>query len=179
MRGSVETVSSGGVTCADRRDPLGVVACVVPFNFPFMVPHWTLPLALVTGNTVVLKPSEKVPLTMRRVMELAEEAGFPRGVVNLVNGTRDAVMGLIDHELVRAVTFVGSSPVARVVSDRCRALGKRCTALGGAKNVSCIITVVGFLFFVVIDMALRCAFSLRGLLIFLGEVCVWLSWGRA
>lgn len=133
MQGRIDRVSSR-VTCRDRRDPLGVVASIVPFNFPFMVPHWTLPIALVTGNTIILKPSEKVPLTMFKVAELLEEAGFPKGVVNLVNGTREAAEGLIDHELVRAVTFVGSSPVAKAVSDRCRMLDKRCTALGGAKN---------------------------------------------
>ena len=133
VQGRIDAVSTG-VECRDRRDPLGVVASIVPFNFPFMVPHWTLPIALVSGNTIVLKPSEKVPLTMDRVARLFELAGFPRGVVNLVNGTRDAVTGLVDHPLVRAVTFVGSSAVAKSVSDRCRALDKRCTALGGAKN---------------------------------------------
>ena len=133
MQGKVDRVSSQ-VTCQDRRDPLGVVVSIVPFNFPFMVPHWTLPIALVTGNTIVLKPSEKVPLTMYKVIELFEEAGFPKGVVNLVNGTKDAVNSLIDHPLVRAVTFVGSSPIAKLVSDKCHTLNKRCTALGGAKN---------------------------------------------
>lgn len=133
VQGRIDAVSTG-VECRDRRDPLGVVASIVPFNFPFMVPHWTLPIALVSGNTIVLKPSEKVPLTMDRVARLFELAGFPRGVINLVNGTRDAVTSLVDHPLVRAVTFVGSSAVAKSVSDRCRALDKRCTALGGAKN---------------------------------------------
>ena len=133
MQGKVDVVSTD-VTCRDRRDPLGVVVSIVPFNFPFMVPHWTLPIALVAGNTVVLKPSEKVPLTMYRVAKLFEMAGFPRGVINLVNGTVDAVEALIDHPLVRAVTFVGSSPIAKVVSDRCASSDKRCTALGGAKN---------------------------------------------
>lgn len=134
MQGKIDIVSSGGVTCRDRRDPLGVVASIVPFNFPFMVPHWTLPIALVAGNTIVLKPSEKVPLTMFKVMELFERAGFPKGVVNMVNGTKDAVTSLIDHPLVKAVTFVGSSPVAKSVADRCHGWNKRCTALGGAKN---------------------------------------------
>jgi len=133
MQGKIDRVSSE-VTCRDRRDPLGVVVSIVPFNFPFMVPHWTLPIALVTGNTIVLKPSEKVPLTMWKVVELFEEAGFPKGVVNIVNGTKEAVERLIDHPLVKAVTFVGSSPVAKLVSDRCHTLNKRCTALGGAKN---------------------------------------------
>lgn len=125
---------SGAVSCVDRRDALGVVASIVPFNFPFMVPFWTVPIALVMGNTVVLKPSEKVPLTMQRVAALFEKAGFPDGVFNMVQGTREAVETLVDNPKVRAVTFVGSSPVAKIVSDRCRALGKRCTALGGAKN---------------------------------------------
>eukprot|EP00934_Nitzschia_sp_Nitz4_P008979 Nitzschia sp. Nitz4//scaffold30_size153850//124668//126921//NITZ4_002793-RA/size153850-augustus-gene-0.75-mRNA-1//-1//CDS//3329547309//8969//frame0 len=125
---------SGAVDCKDRRDPLGVVASIVPFNFPFMVPMWTTPIALVMGNTVILKPSEKVPLTMHRVAALFEQAGFPPGVFQMVQGTREVVESLVDHPQVRAVTFVGSSPVAKLVSERCRALNKRCTALGGAKN---------------------------------------------
>lgn len=125
---------SGDVHCIDRRDPLGVVASIVPFNFPFMVPMWTVPIALVMGNTVVLKPSEKVPLTMHRVADLFQQAGFPSGVFNMVQGTREAVEAIIDHPSVKAVTFVGSSPVAKLVSQRCRAMDKRCTALGGAKN---------------------------------------------
>jgi len=133
MQGKIDRVSTE-VTCQDRRDPLGVVASIVPFNFPFMVPMWTLPIALVTGNTIVLKPSEKVPMTMMKVMSLMEEAGFPPGVVNLVQGTKEVVEGLIDHPLVRAVTFVGSSPIAKLVSERCHSRNKRCTALGGAKN---------------------------------------------
>jgi len=100
MAGTIERVSTQ-VTCHDRRDPLGVVASIVPFNFPFMVPMWTVPVALVAGNTVVLKPSEKVPLTMRRVAQLLEQAGVPKGVFNMVQGTKDAVEGLIDHPLVR------------------------------------------------------------------------------
>lgn len=95
---------------------------------------WTVPIALVMGNTVILKPSEKVPLTMHRVADLFKEAGFPNGVFNMIQGTRDAVESIIDHPSVKAVTFVGSSPVAKIVANRCRALGKRCTALGGAKN---------------------------------------------
>jgi malonate-semialdehyde dehydrogenase (acetylating) / methylmalonate-semialdehyde dehydrogenase len=125
---------SGNVVCQDRREPLGVVSCIVPFNFPFMVPMWTTPIALVMGNTVVLKPSEKVPLTMKRVAALIEEAGFPPGVFNMVQGSRETVEALIDHPQIQAVTFVGSSPVAKIVSHRCRALSKRCNALGGAKN---------------------------------------------
>jgi malonate-semialdehyde dehydrogenase (acetylating)/methylmalonate-semialdehyde dehydrogenase len=96
--------------------------------------QWTIPIALVLGNVVILKPSEKVPLTMRRVAELIRAAGFPDGVFNMIQGTRDAVEAIIDHVDVKAVTFVGSSPVAKSVAERCRSLNKRVTALGGAKN---------------------------------------------
>ncbi|KAJ3278332.1 hypothetical protein HK104_002430 [Borealophlyctis nickersoniae] len=125
---------SRGVHCYDTRLPLGVVASVVPFNFPFMVPFWTLPIAIATGNTLVLKPSEKVPLTMNRTVQLLREAGLPKGVVNLVNGTAEAVNALCDHPDVKAVTFVGTTRVAEIVSKRCRNLNKRVLALGGAKN---------------------------------------------
>lgn len=127
---------SGQVSCQDRRDPLGVVASIVPFNFPFMVPMWTVPIALVMGNTVVLKPSEKVPLTMNYAANLFRQAGLPDGVFNMVQGTRTCVEALVDHHDIDAVTFVGSSPIAKIVAGRCRSLEepKRCTALGGAKN---------------------------------------------
>jgi malonate-semialdehyde dehydrogenase (acetylating)/methylmalonate-semialdehyde dehydrogenase len=125
---------SRGVTCRDERHPLGVVVSIVPFNFPFMVPFWTICHALVLGNTVVLKPSEKVPLTMNRVMSIFQEAGLPAGVINLVNGSADTVMHLCDHPLVTAVTFVGTTKVAEIVHKRCRNLNKRTLCLGGAKN---------------------------------------------
>jgi len=125
---------SGQVSCCDERRPLGVVVSIVPFNFPFMVPMWTFPIALVMGNCMILKPSEKVPLTMHRVAQLVEEAGFPNGVFQMVQGTKDTVQSLLHHTDVKAVTFVGSSPVANIVASTCRTLNKRCTALGGAKN---------------------------------------------
>jgi len=125
---------SRGIQCHEVRDSLGVVACIVPFNFPAMVPMWTLPIALTCGNSVILKPSEKVPLTMNRIAGLLKEAGIPDGVFQMVNGTVDAVNGLVDNPEVAAVTFVGSSRVAEIVSKRCRNLNKRCIALGGAKN---------------------------------------------
>lgn len=125
---------SSAVKCEDRRVPLGVVVSIVPFNFPFMVPMWTMPIALVMGNTFILKPSEKVPLTMHKVADLMEQAGFPPGVFNMVQGSKDAVQALIAHPVVKAVTFVGSSPVAQIVKTHCATLNKRCTALGGAKN---------------------------------------------
>ncbi|CAB9520748.1 Malonate-semialdehyde dehydrogenase (Partial), partial [Seminavis robusta] len=133
---------SSQVTCEDRRLPLGVVASIVPFNFPLMVPMWTLPIALVMGNTVICKPSEKVPMTLRRVAELAQEAGFPAGVFNLVNGVKESVEALIDHPDVKAVTFVGSSPVAEIVSTRCRKLHKRssdiCVSFAGCAGQRCM-----------------------------------------
>src|SRR5208283_6058930 len=116
------------------RQPLGVVAVITPSNFPGMIPFWFLPYAVATGNTLVLKPSERVPLTMHRVFALLEKIGFPKGVVNLVNGGRTAAETLIDHPKVRAVSFVGSTPAARAVYARAGANGKRAQCQGGAKN---------------------------------------------
>eukprot|EP00941_MAST-03F_sp_MAST-3F-sp1_P004786 g4786.t1 len=125
---------SRGVVCHDIRDSLGVVTCVVPFNFPFMVPMWTVPIALTAGNCVILKPSEKVPLTMNKTCQLMKEAGLPDGVFQVVQGSQEAVTSLCDHDDVKALTFVGSSKVANIVYQRCSKLGKRVLALGGAKN---------------------------------------------
>jgi malonate-semialdehyde dehydrogenase (acetylating)/methylmalonate-semialdehyde dehydrogenase len=126
---------SGEATCFDRRDALGICASIVPFNFPFMVPMWTLGVATVLGNAMILKPSEKVPLTMRKTMELVEEAGFPPGVIQLVQGQGPQVVDpLMEHKSVKAITFVGSSPVAKLVAEKCHSLHKRVLALGGAKN---------------------------------------------
>jgi malonate-semialdehyde dehydrogenase (acetylating) / methylmalonate-semialdehyde dehydrogenase len=116
------------------RQPLGVVAAIVPFNFPAMIPFWFLPYAIACGNTLVLKPSERVPLTMRRVVELVEMTGLPKGVVNLVNGGHAVVNALCDHPQVRAISFVGSTPVAKHVYARAAASGKRMQCQGGAKN---------------------------------------------
>src|SRR6202049_2303665 len=116
------------------RQPLGVVAAVGPCNFPAMISFWFLPDAIACGNTFVLKPSERVPLTMRRIFELVEATGLPRGVVNLVNGGREVVDALCDHPQVRAISFVGSTPVARHVYARAAASGKRMQGQGGAKN---------------------------------------------
>jgi len=125
---------SRGVTCTDSRDPIGVVGCIVPFNFPIMVPMWTVPIALTTGNCVILKPSEKVPMTMTRVAELLHEAGVPPGVFQVIHGAVDAVNGLCEHPDISAISFVGSSKVAQIVAMKCRNLNKRVLALGGAKN---------------------------------------------
>jgi malonate-semialdehyde dehydrogenase (acetylating)/methylmalonate-semialdehyde dehydrogenase len=116
------------------RQPLGVVAAITPFNFPGMIPFWFLPYAIACGNTFILKPSERVPLTMRRAFELLEQTGLPKGVVNLVNGGKDVVNALLDHPKVRAISFVGSTPVARHVYARSGANGKRAQCQGGAKN---------------------------------------------
>ena len=116
------------------RQPVGVVAVIAPFNFPAMIPFWFLPYALACGNAVVLKPSEKTPLTMHRVADLLREAGVPPGVVQIVHGGREAVDALLDHPEVAAVSFVGSSPVARTIYRRAAANGKRVQAQGGAKN---------------------------------------------
>ncbi len=116
------------------RQPLGVVAAITPFNFPGMIPFWFLPYAIACGNTFVLKPSERVPLTMRRAVELLEQTGLPHGVVNVINGGREVVDALIAHPEVRAISFVGSTPVARHVYARGGEHGKRVQCQGGAKN---------------------------------------------
>lgn len=115
--------------------PLGVFAAICPFNFPFMIPFWFWPYAVACGNTFILKPSEQDPLTQVRVMELVREAGFPPGVINLVNGGRDAVNALLEHPGIKGISFVGSTPVAEYVYSRASAAGKRVQAQGGAKNV--------------------------------------------
>ncbi len=116
------------------RQPLGVVAAIVPFNFPGMIPFWFLPYAIATGNTFVLKPSERVPLTMKRTFELLDQTGLPKGVVNLVNGGKAVVNALLDHPKIRAISFVGSTPVAKYIYARAGANGKRAQCQGGAKN---------------------------------------------
>jgi methylmalonic acid semialdehyde dehydrogenase len=132
-QGKILEVSTG-VWCHDTREAIGIVASIVPFNFPFMVPMWTLPICIGMGNCYILKPSEKVPLTMHRVMSILKEAGVPDGVVNIVNGTAPVVNALCDHPGIAAVTFVGSSRVAELVHQRARKNNKRVIALGGAKN---------------------------------------------
>src|SRR6516165_2543047 len=116
------------------RQPVGVVAAITPFNFPGMIPLWFLPYAIATGNCFIVKPSEKVPMTMSRVFDLIDELGLPPGVVSLVNGAKGVVDALLDHPLVRAISFVGSSPVAKYVYSRAAANGKRAQCQGGAKN---------------------------------------------
>jgi malonate-semialdehyde dehydrogenase (acetylating) / methylmalonate-semialdehyde dehydrogenase len=133
MGSNLEDIASG-IDELMIRQPVGVVAVITPFNFPGMIPMWFLPYAIACGNTLVLKPSEKTPLTMARVMELIEQAGVPPGVANLVHGSKDAVDALLDHPEVRAISFVGSTPVARYIYARAAANGKRVQCQGGAKN---------------------------------------------
>lgn len=121
------------------RQPLGVVTAITPFNFPGMIPLWFMPYAVATGNCFILKPSERVPMTTQHLMRLCDEAGFPKGVISLVNGSRETVEALLDHPLVRAVSFVGSTPVAKAVYTRATANGKRAQCQGGAKNPAIVL----------------------------------------
>jgi malonate-semialdehyde dehydrogenase (acetylating)/methylmalonate-semialdehyde dehydrogenase len=123
-----------GIDCKTIRQPIGVCAGVTPFNFPAMVPTWMYPFAIACGNTFVLKPSEKVPLTPTRAAELLHDAGVPPGVFNLLHGGKESVDALLHHPLVKAVSFVGSTPVAKYIYATAAAEGKRVQALGGAKN---------------------------------------------
>ena len=134
MQGDFSEDIAHGIDEYMIRQPLGVVASICPFNFPGMIPFWYLPYALATGNTAIIKPSERTPMTMAKAFRLLEQAGFPPGVVNLVNGGPETVNAILDHPLIQAVTFVGSTPVARHVYSRASANGKRVQAQGGAKN---------------------------------------------
>ncbi len=131
--GEVMEVSKG-VDCKTERVPLGVVASIAPFNFPCMVPNWTIPNVIALGNCMILKPSEQVPLTANRLAAILQEAGLPDGVFNVVNGSKEIVEAICDHTDIKAVSFVGSTQVAKIVYVRATAHLKRCLALGGAKN---------------------------------------------
>jgi malonate-semialdehyde dehydrogenase (acetylating)/methylmalonate-semialdehyde dehydrogenase len=134
MKGETLDQVAHGVDVAMHRFPLGVCCGITPFNFPAMIPLWFAPLAIAAGNAFVLKPSQRTPLTANRLAELFGEAGFPDGVFNVVHGAQETVEALIDHPQLRAVSFVGSAPVARKVYERAGARGKRVQALAGAKN---------------------------------------------
>src|SRR6266478_2166945 len=130
---NVEDIASG-IDEHMLRQPVGVVAAITPFNFPGMIPLWFLPYAIACGNCFILKSSEKVPMTMGRVFDLIDQLGFPPGVVSLVNGSKGTVDSLLDHPAVRAISFVGSSQVAKYIYSRATANGKRAQCQGGAKN---------------------------------------------
>jgi len=133
-----------GVDCQVFRQPLGVVAAITPFNFPAMVPLWFLPFAVATGNCVIIKPSEQVPLSARLLFRLLEQCDIPPGVIGLVHGGREAVEAICDHPGIRAVSFVGSTAVAKAVYQRGTNTGKRVQALGGAKNFVVIMPDANF-----------------------------------
>ena len=134
MQGRILEDVSRNIDAETIRQPVGVCAAIVPFNFPAMVPFWFLPFAIACGNTFVLKPSEQVPLTQQIAFEELHALGLPPGVVNLVNGGREVVESILDHPGIDAVSFVGSAPVARIIYERSAKAGKRVQALGGAKN---------------------------------------------
>ncbi len=156
--GSLEQIATG-IDCHSVRQPMGVFAIIAPYNFPSMVPFWFLPYAIASGNTVVVKPSEQVPFSQHRLFELLHEAGLPPGVVNMVNGARDVVNGILEHRDIQGVSFVGSSPVAEHVYNRCGATQKRVQALGGAKNFGVVMEdgVVEKSIRNVIDSSMGCA----------------------
>ena len=124
-----------GIDCYGHRQPMGVFAAIVPYNFPAMVAWWFLPYAIVAGNTYIVKPSEQVPMTQTKIMEILDEIGLPEGVVNMVHGSKDVVNGILDHPDIQGVSFVGSTPTAKYIYKRCGDTGKRVQALGGAKNI--------------------------------------------
>lgn len=134
MQGTVLEDIARGIDEFMIRQPLGVAAAISPFNFPAMIPFWFMPYAIACGNTYIIKPSEKVPLTMQKIFELIDQIGFPAGVLNLVNGSKTTVDAILQHPTIRAVSFVGSSPVARYIYAQAAAHGKRVQCQGGAKN---------------------------------------------
>jgi len=141
------------------RQPVGVCAAVCPFNFPGMIPFWFMPYALACGNTYIVKPSEKVSMTMQKIFQLAGQTGLPPGVLNLVNGAKDTVDGILDHPAIRAVSFVGSTPVARYIYCRSAENGKRAQCQGGAKNPVVILpdADMGMATTIIADSAFGCA----------------------
>ncbi len=134
MKGEFVEDIATGIDETMIRQPVGVCATIAPFNFPGMIPFWYLPYAVAAGNTYIIKPSEKVPMTMHFIMKLIEQVGFPKGVINLVNGAKDVVDAILEHPAIRAVTFVGSTNVAKYIYATAASHGKRVQAQGGAKN---------------------------------------------
>ena len=133
-KGEISEDIAPGIDEIMLRQPVGVCATIAPFNFPGMIPFWYLPYALATGNTYIVKPSERVPMTMMLIFKLIEKLNLPKGVINMVQGSKEAVDGILDHPAIRAITFVGSTPTARYIYRRAAENGKRVQAQGGAKN---------------------------------------------
>jgi malonate-semialdehyde dehydrogenase (acetylating)/methylmalonate-semialdehyde dehydrogenase len=159
LQGSFSEDVAAGIDEYVVRQPLGVSAMITPFNFPAMVPFWFFPYALASGNTCIVKPSERVPLTMQKVFRLAEAAGLPPGVLNLVNGGRETAEALLRHPAVRTVSFVGSTPAARDIYREAAAQGKRVQAQGGARNAAVIMpdADIGSVAPVIAESAFGCA----------------------
>lgn len=122
------------------RQPVGVASVIAPFNFPGMIPFWFMPYALACGNTYIVKPSERVPMTMQKIFKLLEQVDLPKGVVNLVNGAKDTVDAILDHPYIKAISMVGSTPVAKYIYSRAAANGKRAQCQGGAKNLTIVLS---------------------------------------
>jgi malonate-semialdehyde dehydrogenase (acetylating)/methylmalonate-semialdehyde dehydrogenase len=167
-KGEISEDIAPGIDEFMLRQPVGVCATICPFNFPGMIPFWYLPYAIACGNTYIIKPSEKVPMTMQFIFRLIEEIGLPKGVINMVNGAKETVDSILDHQVIRAITFVGSSPVARYIYRRAAEQGKRVQAQGGAKNPVVIMPDADMEMAVkiVADSAFGCA----------GQRCLAVSW---
>ncbi|MBI4731683.1 MAG: CoA-acylating methylmalonate-semialdehyde dehydrogenase [Chloroflexi bacterium] len=168
MKGELAEDIAPGIDELMIRQPLGVCATICPFNFPGMIPFWYLPYAIACGNTYIIKPSEKVPMTMQVIFKLIHELGLPKGVINLVNGGKEAVDAILDHPVIRGITFVGSSAVAKYIYSRAAANGKRVQAQGGAKNPVLILPDADMEMAtkIVADSAFGCA----------GQRCLAVSW---
>jgi malonate-semialdehyde dehydrogenase (acetylating)/methylmalonate-semialdehyde dehydrogenase len=158
-KGEISEDIAPGIDEIMLRQPLGVCATIAPFNFPGMIPFWYLPYALACGNTYIVKPSEKVAMTMQLIFRLIHELGLPAGVINLINGAREAVDGILEHPAIRGVTFVGSTKVARYIYGRAAANGKRVQAQGGAKNPVVVLpdAEMGMAVKITADSAFGCA----------------------
>lgn len=167
-KGEISEDIAPGIDEIMLRQPVGVCATVAPFNFPGMIPFWYLPYALACGNTYLVKPSEKVPMTMQFIFKLIKQVGFPKGVINLVNGSKEAVDAILDHPEIRAITFVGSSNVAKYIYSRASANGKRVQAQGGAKNPVVVLpdADMDMAVKIIADSAFGCA----------GQRCLAVSW---
>ncbi|OGN90165.1 MAG: methylmalonate-semialdehyde dehydrogenase (acylating) [Chloroflexi bacterium RBG_13_48_10] len=167
-KGEISEDIAPGIDEIMLRQPVGVSATIAPFNFPGMVPFWFLPYALALGNPFIVKPSEKVSMTMQVIFKLIEQAGFPKGVVNMVNGTKEAVDGILEHPTIRAITFVGSTNVARYIYRRAAENGKRVQAQGGAKNPVVVMpdADMDIAVKIIADSAFGCA----------GQRCLAVSW---
>jgi malonate-semialdehyde dehydrogenase (acetylating)/methylmalonate-semialdehyde dehydrogenase len=167
-KGEISEDIAPGIDEIMLRQPVGVCATIAPFNFPGMIPFWYLPYALACGNTYIVKPSEKVPMTMQFIFKLIEQINLPKGVINLVNGAKEAVDGILEHPEIRAITFVGSSNVAKYIYNRASANGKRVQAQGGAKNPVVVLpdADMDMAVKIIADSAFGCA----------GQRCLAVSW---